>query len=141
MISITRRDPFGDVFDQLLKGAFVRPRAPEPAQAARGMRIDVIEQGGAYKLIAELPGVRKEDIQVAVEGDQVTVSAEAGAACEAKEGERVLHSERYAGRLSRSLQFGDDIDEEKASAKYADGVLELMLPKKAAAGTRRITIQ
>ena len=141
MINVTRHDPFGEVFDHLLRGGYVRPQVQEPGEAVRRMRIDVIEQDGVYKIFAELPGVRKDDIQVAVEGNQISVSAEVGAAPEAKEGERVLHSERYFGKFARTIRLSEEIDEEKASAKYAEGVLELMLPKKAAVGTRRITIQ
>jgi len=141
MVFMTRHDPLGDVFDHLLKGFFVRPVAPELSETARSMRIDVVEQDNAYKVTAELPGVRKDDIQVAIEGDQVSVSAATGADRETKENERVLHSERYSGKFSRVLRLGEEIDEEKASAKYADGLLELVLPKKAASGTRHITVQ
>lgn len=141
MVNITRVDPFGDVFDHLLKRVFVRSLVQEPGDGAHPMRIDVVEQEGAYKIFAELPGVRKNDIQVAVEGNQISVSAEAQAAHDANDGERVLHSERYFGKFARTIRLGEEIDEEKASAKYAEGILELVLPKKAAVSNRRITIQ
>ena len=60
---------------------------------------------------------------------------------EVKEGERVVHSERYFGKYSRSFRLGQDINEAAAQAKYADGVLELVLPKKAAPATRHLTVQ
>jgi len=104
------------------------------------LKIDVKEQGDAYKVHAELPGVRKEDIHVNIDGSIVSISAERNQEKEVKEGERVLRTERYFGKVSRSFQLGQDIDDGKAAAKFADGVLELTLPKKAAAQSKRLVI-
>ncbi|MBE0624826.1 MAG: Hsp20/alpha crystallin family protein [Burkholderiales bacterium] len=142
MANVTRYDPFGDVFDDLLKGFFVRPMAYEGQPAAPGrIKIDVTERNGAYVVHAEIPGVKKEDIQVSIEGDQVSISAEARAEKEVKDDERVLHRERYYGKVARAFRLGTDIDQSTANAKYADGVLELTLPKKADAAGRQLTIQ
>jgi HSP20 family protein len=142
MANISRYDPFGDVFDDLLKGFFVRPMAVEgqPAVAGR-IKIDVSEKNGAYVVHAEIPGVKKEDIQVNIDGDQVSISAEARGEKEVKDDERVLHRERYYGKVERAFRLGTEIDQGGAMAKYADGVLELTLPKKAAAAGRQLTIQ
>jgi HSP20 family protein len=142
MANISRYDPFGDVFDDLLKGFFVRPVGYEgqPAPAGR-IKLDVSEKDGAYVVHAEVPGVRKEDIQVKIDGDEVSITAEARGEKEVKENERVLHRERFYGKVARSFKLGVDIDESAASAKYADGVLELTLPKKAEAAGRQLTIQ
>ena len=142
MANISRYDPFGDVFDDLLKGFFVRPMAYEGQPAAAGrIRIDVSEKDGAYVVHAEIPGLKKEDIQVSIEGDQVSISAEARVEKEIKENERVLHRERYYGKVARAFRLGTDIDQSAANAKYADGVLELTLPKKAEAAGRQLAIQ
>lgn len=142
MVNISRYDPFGDVFDDLLKGFFVRPMAYEGQPAAAGrIKIDVSEKDGAYVVHAEIPGVKKEDIQVSIEGDQVSISAEARVEKEVKENERVLHRERYYGKVARAFRLGTDIDQSAANAKYADGVLELILPKKADAAGRQLAIQ
>ena len=142
MANISRYDPFGDVFDDLLKGFFVRPMAYEGQPAAAGrIKIDVSEKDNAYIVHAEIPGVKKEDIQVSIDGDQVSISAEARAEKEVKENERVLHRERYYGKVARSFRLGTDIDQSTANAKYADGVLELTLPKKVDAAGRQLTIQ
>ena len=142
MANISRYDPFGDVFDDLLKGFFVRPMAYEGTAATPGrIRIDVTEKGDAYVVHAEIPGVKKEDIQVNIDGDQVSISAEARAEKEVKEDERVLHRERYYGKVARAFRLGTDIDQSAANAKYADGVLELTLPKKADVAGRQLTIQ
>ena len=142
MVNITRYDPFGDVFDDLMKGFLVRPvAAAEAGETVRRIKIDVVEKDGEYKVLAEIPGVKKDDIQVDIEGDVVSISAEARAEKDVKEGERVIHSERYFGKVSRSFRLGQEVDQAKASAKYSDGVLELVLPKKTAASAKRVTIQ
>ena len=144
MANINRYDPFNDVLDDLFKGYFVRPvgsAALAQAEQVGRARIDVTEQNDTYKVHAELPGVKKEDIKVQIEGDQVSISAETRVERDAKEGERLLHSERYYGKLARAFRLEQEVDESKASAKYTDGVLELVLPKKAAANARRLTIQ
>ena len=142
MVNITRYDPFGDVFDDLMKGFLVRPvAAAEAGETVRRMKIDVAEKDGEYKVLAEVPGVKKDDIQVDIEGDVVSIAAETRAEKDVKEGERVIHSERYFGKISRSFRLGQEVDQAKASAKYSDGVLELVLPKKTAASAKRVTIQ
>jgi len=142
MVNITRYDPFGDVFDDLMKGFLVRPvAAAEAGETVRRIKIDVVEKDGEYKVLAEIPGVKKDDIQVDIEGDVVSITAEARAEKDVKEGERVIHSERYFGKVSRSFRLGQEVDQAKASAKYTDGVLELALPKKTVASAKRVTIQ
>ena len=142
MVNITRYDPFGDVFDDLMKGFLVRPvAAAEAGETVRRIRIDVAEKDGEYKVLAEIPGVKKDDIQVDIEGDVVSIAAETRAEKDVKEGERVIHSERYFGKVSRSFRLGQEVDQAKASAKYTDGVLALALPKKTAASAKRVTIQ
>ena len=139
-------DPFGNAVDELFRGFFVKPLGFEPSASAatdtvRRVRIDVTEQNGEYKVYAELPGVKKEDIRVEVDGDQVTLSAETRLEREADKGERVLHSERYFGKVARSFRLGAELDESRAVAKFNDGVLELTLPKKVVAAAKQITIQ
>ena len=60
---------------------------------------------------------------------------------EAKDGEKVLRSERYYGKVYRAFALGQDVDENSTQARYADGILELKLPKKAAKSVKRVTIQ
>ena len=139
MANIVRYDPFDDLFDDIFRGFVVGPVGFEAAN--RRMKVDVAEQNGEYKVLAELPGVKKEDIRVNIDGDEVSITAEARAERDEKDGERVLHSERYFGKVSRAFRLDQEIDEERASAKYADGVLELTLPKKATAAAKQLTIQ
>ena len=140
MSNITRRDPLDDFF----RGFFVRPVEYGGGAAANAeapqMRVDVKEQEDAYQVHAELPGIKKEDIHVHIDGPVVSISAERKQDKEVKEGERVLRTERYFGKVARSFDLGTDIDEAAAVAKYTDGVLELTLPKKTVAGGKRLTI-
>lgn len=143
MANISRIDPFNDLVDDLFKGFFVRPVAygngVAAAEAPR-IRVDVTESEAAYVVSADLPGVKKEDIQVAIDGNQVTLSAEVKREKEVAEGSRLLHVERSTGKASRSFTLPQELDEAKAEARFRDGVLELTLPKKAAAARRQIEI-
>lgn len=127
--------------DELFRGFFVKPMdLPSAPVAAQTIRMDVTEQDNAYVVHAEIPGVNKEDIQVEIEGNQVSISSEVRQAKEVKDGERVLRSERYYGQVSRSFQLASDIDEAQATAAFQNGVLTLTLPKKAVASGKRLTI-
>jgi HSP20 family protein len=141
MANVTRYDPFGDLFDDLMKGFLVRPIATEGGAAAPRMKLEVSEQAEAFKVLAEVPGVKKDEIQVTIDGDQVTISAEVREEKDLKEGERVVHSDRYYGKVARAFRLGHELDESKAQAKYTDGVLELVLPKKTSVAARKLTIQ
>ncbi|HEX4984655.1 MAG TPA: Hsp20/alpha crystallin family protein [Burkholderiales bacterium] len=138
MANVTEYDPFGDI-DDFFKGFMLRPVRFD-SQLPR-IRIDVTEADGAYVVRADIPGVKKEDIKVDVDGNLVSISAETRVEKEKKEGERVIHSERSYGRVARSFTLEQDVDEKAASAGYADGVLELKLPKKAGAAQKTIAVQ
>ena len=143
MANLTRFDPFTDLVDDLFKGFLVRPVAYDNArsEALPRMKVDVAEKNGGYAVTAELPGVRKEDIEISIDGAQVTLAAEVKREKEASQEERVLHSERVYGKVSRSFTLPQELDETKAAAKFKDGVLELTLPKKAATQRKQISIQ
>ena len=138
MANVTRFDPLDDLF----RGFFVRPvDMGGNAQQPPSIKMDVKEQGDNYLVHAELPGVKKEDIHVVVDGNQVSISAETKQEKEVMEGDRILRSERYFGKVSRSFQLGQEIDDSKASAKFNEGVLELTLPKRAASPNKRLTVE
>ena len=141
MANLTRLDPLNELVDDLFKGFFVRPVSFEGRGEAPRMKVDVAEKNGAYAITAELPGVKKEDIQVTIDGTQVTLSAEVKREREVQQDERILHTERSFGKVTRSFSLPQELDEAKAEAKFRDGVLELTLPKKAAAARKQISIQ
>ena len=129
--------------DDFFRGFFVRPVEYGGTGAAEAphVRVDVKETAGSYEVHAELPGVKKEDIHVHIDGPVVSISAERKLNKDLKEGERILRTERYYGKVSRSFQLGQDLDEARSSAKFVDGVLELSLPKKLEAQATRLVIE
>jgi len=143
MSNITRFDPFNELVDDLFKGFLVRPVAYEGGRndVLPRIKVDVAEKNGAYTVTAELPGVKKDDIQVTIDGAEVTLTAEVKREKEVTQDERVLHTERLFGKVTRSFTLPQEVDEAKAEAKFRDGVLELTLPKKAAAARKQVTIQ
>ena len=136
MNPLIRQDPLDDFF----RGFFVRPVEYGVAAEAPNIKIDVKEQDKSFLVHAEMPGIKKEDIHVSIEGPVVSITAERKQEKDVKEGERIVRIERYFGKVSRSFQLGQDIDDSKASAKFTDGVLELALPKKDATPSRRLSI-
>ncbi|HEY4371785.1 MAG TPA: Hsp20/alpha crystallin family protein [Burkholderiales bacterium] len=133
------RDPFAASFDDVLRGFFTRP-ATRQQPAVRAIRFDVAEQGNAYVVSAELPGYNKEDVQVEIDGARVTITAEAKAQTENKEGEKVVYSERHTGKAVRSFELTSEIDSDTAAAKYENGILTLTLPKKTQEGRKLLNI-
>ena len=135
-------DPmFGDNLENTMR-RFFAPTAWDADTPALKMRVDVTEKDNGYEVKADIPGVKKEDISVRVDGDLVQIDAEVKQEKETKSnGDKVLRSERYYGTISRSFSLADDVDEGKAQAKYADGVLTLRLPKKTTPSARKIAVQ
>jgi HSP20 family protein len=141
MASLQIYDPFAEAgFDDLFRG-FFRPVRATDRSAPVAIKVDVTESDKAYVVHAEMPGVSKDDIQVAIEGNQVTLSAEVKRNREQKDGERVLRTERYSGAVYRSFTLPVELDEAASEAKYDNGVLELKLAKKPAATGRKLTVQ
>ena len=99
------------------------------------------EDDKAYRVRADIPGVKKEDIKVSVDGNQVSISAEVKKEKEEKKGENLVRSERYHGTQYRSFSLQHEVNQAKAEAKYEDGVLELTLPKKEGASSKRLTVK
>ena len=141
MANTIHQDPFGGALDDLLRGFFVRPVGLNATERAPLITLDVAEKENAYIVTAEIPGAKKEEIQVHIDGPQVSIRAERAGARETADGERVLLKERYFGKVARSIELAQDIDETRAEARYSDGVLELTLPKKAQVSARQISIQ
>ena len=129
---INRFNPFGELSDPF-KDDFFRNLAWRPMYRLMEdqpmMRIDLKEDDHQFVVTAELPGVKKEDIKVSIEGNQVALSADVKREKEEKTGEKVLRSERYHGRVARTLLLDETVDQSKASARYENGILELTLPK------------
>lgn len=130
-----------DAFDDVIRGFLRPPRWDVAGAAAPQIKVDVTEDAAGYVVKAEIPGVRKEDIDVRIDGPQVSIGAEVKKQTEEKEDGRVLRSERYYGYMSRAFSLASDVDQAGAVAKYQDGVLELRLPKKPNTESRKLAVQ
>jgi HSP20 family protein len=148
MANLTRFNPFEDMtrfqplasLDDFFKGLSVRPWLGDVDIDPR-IKVDVAEADSAYTVKADIPGVSKEDIHVAIDGNQVSIEAEVKKEKEEKKAEKIVRTERYYGKQYRSFTLGSDIDAGKAEAKYSDGVLELKLPKRANGSSRELKVQ
>jgi HSP20 family protein len=140
MANITPYRPFEDMFGDLMKGFWLKPMS-FPGEAAIKVKLDVNESDKAFTVKAEIPGVKKDDIHVDVDGNLVSISAEVKHEKEEKDAGKVVHSERYYGSVSRSFSLPVDVDPAGAKAEYKDGVLNLVLPKKAGGQSRRVSVQ
>jgi HSP20 family protein len=142
MANITRYTPFTDLMDDMFKNFMAsRPLRLFEDEASLQMRTDVSEDDKAYTLKAEIPGVKKEDIHITIDGNRVSISAETKKESEEREGAKVIRSERYYGKVYRSMTLDSDVDQDTADAQYNDGVLTLKLPKKAGAAVKQLTVK
>ncbi|MGZ3158886.1 MAG: Hsp20/alpha crystallin family protein [Burkholderiaceae bacterium] len=137
-VDIARFDPFANV-DDLFREFSTMPSL-RGVETAPLIRMDVSETDQNYLVKADIPGVSKDAIKVSIDGNQVSVSAEAKEEKESKEA-GMIRSERYYGQQYRSFTLPMEVDDKKAEAKYENGVLQLTLPKKSGSGGKQITIQ
>ena len=137
MSNLISYDPFVDTgIDELFRG-FFKPVRFEGTKTPVTIKMDVTETDKGYLIHAEMPGVKKDDINVDIDGNQVTITAEMKRETERKEGDKVLRSERYYGNVYRSFTLPRELDESMSEAKFADGVLELTLvPRLPVAGKK-----
>jgi HSP20 family protein len=135
---VARLDPFRNI-DDIFRDFSMMPSL-RGAESAPRIRIDVSETDKDYLVKADIPGVKKEDIKVSVEGNQVSVSAEVKEEKEAS-GAGMLRSERFYGQEYRTFTLPQEVDDQKAEAKYENGVLLLTLPKKPGTGGKQLSIQ
>ena len=141
MASLIPYDPLVDTgIDELFRG-FFQPIRMECRTAPLTIKIDVTEDDKSYTVHAEIPGVSKDDIQVTIEGNQVTLGAEVKREKEVKDGQRVLRTERFYGNAFRSITLPTELDGAQSEARYDKGVLELKLAKKAASAGKRLIVQ
>lgn len=134
---LVRYDPLRGVED-FFREFGLRTGRDFPAQPT--IRLDVDETDQAYEVKAEMPGLKKEDIKVDIDGKRVSIAAEVKREQEHKEGATVLRCERYTGQLYRSFTLDQEVDDSHVTAKYEDGVLQLHLPKSQNKPGRKVQI-
>lgn len=140
---VPARNPWrlgNDDFEALVDQFFHPTRMFDEETAGMVPRMDVVEHGNDFVIRTELPGVKKEDIDVTFENGVLTISGETKAETEEKEDGQVIRQERRYGKYLRSLRLATPIDEKRVKANYKDGVLELTLPKAEEAKPKKITV-
>ena len=140
MTNLVPSELFNPDVDELFRGFFAPVRwkgAPAPVT----IKMDVTETTEGYLVHAEMPGIAKNDINVEIEGNQVTITGEVRREHEKKDGDKMLRSERYYGNVYRSFTLPVDLDEAKCEAMYNDGVLELKLVRSAATPGRKVAVK
>lgn len=137
---LTRLESRSPMFEDLFRDFGLRPRWQE--LEAPDMRIDVVENDQTYAVKAEIPGVQKNDIDVSIDGNQVSITAEVRRESKNKnkDEERDIYTERYYGQVYRSFSLPNEVDSGKAEAHYENGVLTLTLPKKANGSARKLAV-
>jgi HSP20 family protein len=147
-LSPRRGDSFNLLVDELFADFFQRANVPAArhsnAAAVSRARMDVLDKGGNYEVKVDLPGIRKDDIQVGIEGARVSINAESKDSSETKNGtngDKILYSERYSTSYARSFELPAEVTEEGADARFEDGVLTLSLPKRAPTVSKRLAVK
>jgi HSP20 family protein len=144
-MTITRWRPLGDLvsmreaMDRLFDD-FVRPGTWSEGMGALSVPVDLWEEKDAYRLRADVPGMKPDDIEINVTHDTVTISGEMKTEIEAKE-EGWLRQERRTGKFSRSFSLPVEIDANKVDATFENGVLQLTLPKSEAVRPKQIRVR
>ncbi len=133
-----REDPFSQIFDVFNEPFFHNGLAPFSSDwGARSFRVDVKDNGDAYELTAELPGMKKEDIALSYENSYLTIEAKHEEQKDEKDDNgSYIRRERSTGSMARSFYI-DGIDESKIGAEFTDGVLKVDLPKQTEAEVSR----
>ena len=133
-------DLFGEEFGRLLgwpgNGGFLAGAE----SASWAPRVDVIEEADRFQVRVDLPGMKKDDIQLTLDGSTLTIHGERKQERETKD-RGIYRQERFTGSFSRSLVLPSTVDPQKIEATYNDGVLEVTVPKSDAAKPRQIAIQ
>ena len=139
---INRSSFFDDLLRDFSPAFYVRPLHGDPLPTPAQIKVDVKENGDSYTVLAEIPGVPKDDIDISLDGNVVSLRAEVKQQDSTSQDDKVLRTERFYGSVSRSFQLPVEIDQAQARAKYDNGVLTLTLPKKTLpSGSQRLTIE
>lgn len=135
-----RKSLFDEFFRDFPLGYSIRPLHGDPLPAASQFNVEIKDSESAVIVQAEIPGVDKEDIDISVDGNVLTIGAEVRQYDADTENEKVVHSERYYGAVQRRFSLPASVSDEKAKAEYKDGMLILTLPKEVPNGTKKIAI-
>ncbi len=131
---------FDEFFRDFPLGYSVRPLHGDPLPSPDRIKIDVKTNDKSFTVLAEMPGLDKDEIHVTVDGNLVTIGAEVKQYDADTEEGQVVHSERYYGSIARTISLPAPVSEAGVKAKYEKGILTLILPKETADGAKKIAI-
>jgi len=141
MTNLVTYDPFAETgLDELFRGFFAPVRF-EGGRTPTMIKMDVMETDDGYKVHAEMPGVKKEDVNVEIEGNRVTITGETRREKDTKDGDKMLRTERYYGNVYRAFTVPAELNEALSEAKFADGILELKLVKKMPVAGKKLAVK
>lgn len=139
-------DQFGRLVENMFEEMFApftqgNALSPYQGDGTTSPRLNVTETEKSFEIEAELPGVKKEDVKVAIENQRVTIEGEIKREQEQRDGDNLVYAERSTRRFARSFMLPSEVDEATAQAHMENGVLSLSLPKKQGSAATRLTIQ
>ncbi|MDN6887962.1 Hsp20 family protein [Variovorax sp. CAN2819] len=138
--ALSRLDRIENLFPDMMR-RWARPlQLIDEAELPADIRLDINENDKEYLVTAEIPGARKEDVRVSIDGSYVSISAEIRKDEEKKQGRSIVR-ETYRGSMSRGFSLASEVDEKTAVAKLEDGVLHLTLPKREGSARTTLKIQ
>lgn len=136
-MTVVRYAPIDDLLRTIMAKSIAQPQSEQ----VKVLPVEIRENESAYLIFADIAGVTKEDIQVDIYGAQVSITVERKNLNTQPENEHLLFSERSFGKLARSFELKQEVDQTIASAKYVNGVLELTLPKKVVIQATRLAVE
>jgi len=136
-----RKSIFDEFFRDFPLGYSIKPLHGDPLPSPDKIKVEIKDNDKNVIVEAEIPGVSKDDIDISIDGNVLTIRAEVKQYDAETENEQVLHSERYYGSVQRSFSLPSNIDQDKATADYKDGILVLTLPKEAPNGAKKISVK
>ncbi|RUR66334.1 Hsp20 family protein [Variovorax guangxiensis] len=138
--ALSRLDRIENLFPDMMR-RWARPlQLIDGADLPADIRLDIDENDKEYLVTAEIPGAKKEDVRVSIDGSYVSISAEVRKDEEKKQGRSIVR-ETYRGSMSRGFSLASEVDDKTAVAKLEDGVLHLTLPKREGSARTTLKIQ
>lgn len=138
--ALSRLDPIDGFLPDLLRRWGRPSHLIDAAGLSADIRVDVTENDKEYLVSAELPGAKKDDIRVSIDGSYVSITAEIKKDEKKKDGRSIIR-ETYRGSVSRGFSLPGEVDDKNATAKLEDGVLRLALPKREGGNRHVLKIQ
>jgi len=135
-------EPFEDAFDKMVDRFFRGYPFRGTLKPFKEWRpaVDLIERKDHFLLRANLPGITKEDIEISVSDDYISLSGEIKKEMEEKK-DNYYRTERYSGSFARTIPLPKEVDTNKVDATLRDGILEVKLPKKKVSKTKKVSIK